>query len=172
MRSHKEQGPAPHLVRVFGDPVLKLRCPEVAEIDASLVKLAEDMVQTMYACSGVGLAAPQIGVQKRLFVYDDGHGPETIVNPVIVESDGEWTYDEGCLSVPRQFFSITRPNRVLLTGVDLDGRDIAYEAEEFQGRIFQHELDHLDGVLLLDRLDTEQRKKAMRALRERAYKSS
>jgi peptide deformylase len=163
------KGNSPHQIRTFGDPVLNARCPEVTDIDEALVKLAKDMMQTMEAAGGVGLAANQVGVQKRFFVYDDGHGPETIVNPVIVESDGEWTYDEGCLSVPNMYFSITRPDRVVLKGVDLDGKDIEYEAQQFQGRIFQHELDHLDGKLLLSRLDDQQRKQAMRTLRERAY---
>ena len=91
---------APYTIRVFGDPVLKQRASEVENIDATVVRLAEDMITTMHAAPGVGLAAPQVGVQKRLFVYDIGDGPQTLVNPVIDESRGEWTFDEGCLSVP------------------------------------------------------------------------
>lgn len=168
MKTSGGQSSSPHVIRVFGDPVLKIRCPEVTEIDSALVKLSEDMVQTMRAANGVGLAAPQIGVQKRMFVYDEGYGPETIINPEIIESEGEWTLDEGCLSVPGQYFSITRAERIVLTGQDLEGGDVHIEAREFLAKIFQHELDHLNGILLLERLTPDQRKQAMRTLRQNA----
>jgi len=155
-------------IRTFGDPVLRLRAAEVTELDGKLKNLVDGMVETMYAAPGVGLAAPQVGVQKRLFVYDIGDGPVTMVNPEIVESSGEWTYDEGCLSVPGLYFPITRPNRVTIRGVDLDGHEVILEGEELLGRVFLHELDHLDGVLLLERLDPDTRKNALRALREQA----
>lgn len=156
-------------IRVFGDPVLKQRAAEVTDIDSRLATLADGMVETMYAAPGIGLAAPQVGVQKRLFVYDlgDGSGPKTIINPTISESRGEWTYEEGCLSVPGLYFEITRPKEVHLTGVDLDGNPVSLEADELLARLFQHELDHLDGVLLLEHLDKDQRKEAMRTLRDR-----
>jgi peptide deformylase len=157
-----------YVIRVFGDPVLKQRAAEVHDIDDSLVRLAEDMVETMYAAPGVGLAAPQVGVQKRLFVYDVGEGPEVIVNPRIEESDGEWAFEEGCLSVPGLSWEIVRPKRVHLVGRDLDGNEVSIEADEYLARVFQHELDHLDGTLLLDRLDADQRKEALRVLRGRA----
>jgi peptide deformylase len=157
-----------YVIRVFGDPVLKQRAAEVQEIDGSLVRLAEDMVETMYAAPGVGLAAPQVGVQKRLFVYDVGEGPQAIVNPRIDESDGEWTFEEGCLSVPGLSWEIVRPKQVHLVGHDLHGNEVSIEADEYLARVFQHELDHLDGTLLLDRLDTDQRKEALRILRSRA----
>jgi peptide deformylase len=105
-------------------------------------------------------------VQKRLFVYDLGEGPHTIVNPVIAESDGEWAYDEGCLSVPGLSWEIIRPKRIHLVGRDLDGNEVSVEADELEARLFQHELDHLDGILLLDRLDDDTRKAALRRLRE------
>jgi len=157
-----------YAIRVFGDPVLKQRAAEVQEVDSALVRLADDMVETMYAAPGVGLAAPQVGVQKRLFVYDVGEGPQVIVNPRIDESDGEWTFEEGCLSVPGLSWEIVRPKQVHLVGHDLDGHEVSIEADEYLARVFQHELDHLDGVLLLDRLDTDQRKEALRILRSRA----
>ncbi|MGH9138851.1 MAG: peptide deformylase, partial [Acidimicrobiales bacterium] len=93
---------APYDIRIFGDPVLRQTAKEVTDVDDTLVTLAADMAQTMYDAPGVGLAAPQVGVQKRLFVYDlhDGEGARTIVNPVITEGDGEWVYEEGCLSIP------------------------------------------------------------------------
>ena len=149
---------SPYEVRVFGDPVLRRVAADVDDIDARLVKLADDMLVTMYAEPGIGLAAPQVGVQKRFFVYDFGEGPNTIVNPVIRESRGEWTYEEGCLSVPGLFWEIVRPKEIHLTGYDLDGNEVSIEADEIQSRLFQHELDHLD---------EDTRKAAMRTLRER-----
>lgn len=159
---------APYEIRVIGDPVLRRRADEITDVDDRLVRLVDDMVATMYAAPGVGLAAPQIGVEKRLFVYDVGDGPQAIINPVISESDGEWVYEEGCLSVPGLSWEIVRPNAVHLTGYDLDGNEVSFEAEEYLGRVFQHELDHLDGVLLVERLDDDTRAAALRTLRERA----
>jgi peptide deformylase len=158
---------APYRIRVVGDPVLRQRAAEVTTIDGRLAKLADDMIVTMYEAPGVGLAAPQVGVEKRLFVYDIGEGPRTLINPEIVESDGEWGYEEGCLSVPGLSWEIVRPKVVHLTGVDLDGNEVSIEADELLARCFQHELDHLDGTLLLDHLTDEQRKEAKRILRER-----
>jgi peptide deformylase len=157
---------APYSIRVVGDPVLRQRSAEVTTIDGRLAKLAEDMVTTMYEAPGMGLAAPQVGVEKRLFVYDVGEGPRTIVNPQIVESSGEWGYEEGCLSVPGLSWEIVRPKQVHLTGVDLDGNDVSIEADELLARCFQHEMDHLDGILLLERLDADTRKQALRTIRE------
>lgn len=157
---------SPYQIRVFGDPVLRRVAEEVTDIDGRLVRLADDMLATMYAEPGLGLAAPQVGVQRRLFVYDIGEGPRTLVNPVIAESDGEWVYQEGCLSVPGLSWEIVRPKQVLLTGHDLDGNEVSIEADELMARLFQHELDHLDGVMLIDHLADDERKKAMRRLRE------
>lgn len=151
---------------MVGDPVLRQRSSEVTSIDGRLAKLAEDMLETMYEAPGMGLAAPQVGVEKRLFVCDVGDGPRTVINPRIVESDGEWTYEEGCLSVPGLSWQIVRPRRVHLVGVDLDGNELSIEADEIEARCFQHELDHLDGVLLLERLDPDTRKAALRTIRE------
>ncbi|MFI5035197.1 MAG: peptide deformylase [Acidimicrobiales bacterium] len=154
-------------IRVYGDPVLTEVTTEVDEIDGRLAALAQTMIETMYEAPGVGLAANQVGIQKRMFVYDKGDGPVVVVNPRIVESDGEWTFEEGCLSVPGLSWEITRPNAVHLVGFDLDGRQIDIQTEEYEGRILQHELDHLNGVLLVERLDADQRKAAKRALGER-----
>lgn len=158
-----------HAIRIFGDPVLKQRASEVTDVDGALVRLVDDMVETLAVANGLGLAAPQVGVQKRLFIYDfhDGSGPKTIVNPTLSESRGEWTYDEGCLSVPGLYFPITRAKEVHLTGWDLDGNEVSIDADELLARLFQHELDHLDGRLLLELLDDDQRKAALRALRNR-----
>ncbi len=161
---------APYDIRLVGDPVLRQPAAAVTEIDDRLVRLAADMVATMYEAPGIGLAAPQVGVQKRMFVYDlhDDRGPHTIVNPVITETRGEWVYEEGCLSVPGLAWEIVRPAEVHLTGLDLDGNEVSFEADELLARMFQHEVDHLDGILLLERLDADQRKQANRVLRDRA----
>lgn len=156
-------------IRVYGDPVLRAPAAEVVDIDGALVRLAENMLETMYEAPGVGLAAPQIGVQKRMFVYDinDGRGGFTVVNPRIVEGTGDWEYEEGCLSVPGLSWPIVRSERVHLTGWDLDGRELSIEADELLARVFQHETDHLDGTLLIERLDKGQRRQALRTLRNR-----
>lgn len=155
-------------IRTYGDPVLRQATTNVENIDASIVRLVEDMIETMYEAPGVGLAASQVGVQKRVFVYDIGDGPSVVLNPTITESSGEWTYEEGCLSVPGLYWPIVRPNHVLLEGIDLDGNDIQIEGSELLGRVLQHETDHLDGVLLIERLDPDQYKEAMKILRSQA----
>lgn len=157
---------SPYKVRVFGDPVLRKVADEVTDVDGKLVKLVDDMLETMYAEPGIGLAAPQVGVQRRLFVYDIGEGPEALINPVISESSGEWVYEEGCLSVPGLFWEIVRPKEIHITGYDLDGNEVSLEADELLSRLFQHELDHLDGVMLIDHLDDDTRKAALKVLRE------
>ena len=154
-------------IRQYGDPVLKERTREVEDIDGKVAALVDSMLETMYAAPGTGLAANQIGVQRRIFVYDIGEGPRTVINPSIIEADGEWTYDEGCLSIPGLSWEVTRPNAVHLVGLDLDGTEISIEADELEGRVFQHELDHLDGVLLVERLGEDQRKEALKILRSR-----
>jgi peptide deformylase len=159
---------ATHTIRVFGDPVLKRPTTRVTDIDGALVTLVDAMYDTMYEAPGVGLAAPQVGVQKRFFVYDvnDETGPHVLFNPEIVEAAGEWTYEEGCLSLPGLAFEITRPALVTVQGLDRDGNQVVLQGDELLGRVFLHEIDHLDGVLMLDRLDAAERKRAMRELRE------
>jgi len=159
-------------IRQYGDLVLTQRTREVQEIDGSVAKLVEDMLDTMYDAPGAGLAANQVGVQRRLFVYDIGDGPRTVINPKIVESSGEWTYEEGCLSVPGLSWQIVRPNHVHMVALDLDGNEISVEADTLEGRVFQHEIDHLDGILLIERLDEDQRREARKLLRSRALQSS
>ena len=153
-------------IRIIGDPVLRQTAREITEIDDSLVRLVDDMLETMYDAPGIGLAAPQVGVQKRLFVWDVGAGPEAIINPEIVESDGEWLFEEGCLSVPGLSWEIVRPKIVHIVGRDLDGNELSFEADELESRLFQHELDHLDGTLLIERLDDDTRKLALKTIRD------
>ncbi len=160
---------APYSIRVVGDPVLRAQAAEITDIDGRLAKLADDMFETMYAAPGLGLAAPQVGVGKRLFVYDldpeERDDPRVLVNPRIVESRGEWTYEEGCLSIPRLSFEIVRPKEVHLVGLDLDGNEVSVEADELTARLFQHELDHLDGVLMTERMDPDTKKRALKEIR-------
>jgi peptide deformylase len=155
-------------IRQFGDPVLRQATKDIDEIDAAVAKLAQDMIETMREAHGAGLAANQVGVQRRMFVYDVGDGPVVVVNPRIVESSGEWIYEEGCLSVPGLSWPIPRPNLVHLIGYDLDGNELSLEGEELEGRVFQHEVDHLNGTLLVERLNDEQRREAKAILRARA----
>ena len=157
---------APYEIRVIGDPVLRQRADDVADVDGKLAQLADDMITTMYEAPGVGLAAPQVGVGKRLFVYDVGEGPQVVINPEIREAHGEWAYDEGCLSIPGLAFELVRPKEVHLVGFDLEGNELSIEADELTARCFQHELDHLDGILFIERLDDDDRRSAMKIIRE------
>ena len=149
-------------IRMFGDPVLKSKAAPVADIDGKIVRLVDDMFETLgESDNGLALAAPQIGVQKQVVVWDFGEDPKTIFNPEIVESDGEWVYEEGCLSIPGLYVEIVRPKQVHLRGVDVDGNPVEWEADELEARMFQHELDHLNGVLMFDRMTPDQRREAM-----------
>ncbi len=155
---------APHVIRIIGDPVLKQRATDVDRVDGAFVKLVDDMFVTMYAAPGVGLAAPQVGVQKRFFVFDHDDDPGVIINPTIVESRGEASFVEGCLSVPGLHWEIVRPAEIHVKGFDLEGNELDLELDDFACRVFQHEIDHLDGVLLIEHLTAEQRTEAKRAL--------
>ena len=149
-------------IRTFGDPVLATQAGEVADINGKVVRIVDEMFETLYSSdSGIGLAAPQVGIQRQIFVWDMEDDPRVIINPKIVESDGEWVYDEGCLSIPGLYVEMTRPKKVLMTGLDLDGNEISIEADELEARLFQHELDHLNGVLMFDRMQPDQRKRAL-----------
>jgi peptide deformylase len=158
-----------YVLRLFGDPVLKQPARPVEEITADLVPLVNGMYETMALAEGVGLAAPQVGVRKRLFTYDlhEGDGPGVVINPEIVERTGEIEWEEGCLSVPGFKFEIVRAERVTMRGIDLDGKEIVLEGDDLLARMIQHEIDHLDGVLLLDRLEPDVRRAALRELRTR-----
>lgn len=149
-------------IRTFGDPVLASQALPVTDIDAKIVRIVDEMFDTLYdSDSGIGLAAPQVGIQRQIFVWDMDDEPMVVLNPVIVESDGEWVYDEGCLSIPGLYVEMTRPKTVLMKGIDMNGNEVAIEADELEARLFQHELDHLNGVLMFDRMQPEQRKAAM-----------
>ena len=149
-------------IRTYGDPVLKSKAARVDDVDGKVVRLVDGMFDKLeHTEYGLALAAPQIGVQKQVVVWDMGDQPLAIVNPEIVESDGEWAYDEGCLSIPGLYVEMVRPKTVLVRGVSLDGEEIEIEADELEARMFQHEIDHLMGVLMFDRLEGDQRKEAL-----------
>ena len=144
------------------DPILKKKCRQVDNIDDNLVTLTENMIETMYKASGLGLAANQVGVSSGLFVIDVGiekekRDPVVIINPVITASEDEILGEEGCLSIPEMFAEVKRAQRVEVKGHDLNGNEVRYEAEGFLARAFQHEMDHLNGVLLWDNLSKVKR---------------
>lgn len=132
-------------IRLAGDPILYKVCKEVKKLTPMLQILIEDMLDTMYEANGVGLAAPQVGVLKRIAVVDVGDGPFVLVNPVILEEEGEQTADEGCLSVPGKAGKVTRPNRIIIRAYDENMQEYEMEAEELLARAFCHEVEHLDG---------------------------
>ena len=149
-------------IRTYGDPVLKSKASPITDVDGKLIRLVDDMFNTLYESDlGIALAAPQIGVQKQIFVWDLDDEQQVIFNPEIVESDGEWVYDEGCLSIPGLYVEMVRPKTVLMRGIDVNGNVVEREADELEARLFQHELDHLHGVLMFDRMTGDQRKEAL-----------
>jgi peptide deformylase len=157
-------------IRQYGDAALRLKAHEIEEFDDDLRRLVDRMIALMHDAQGVGLAATQVGVLRRLFVFEpDDEGPHAIVNPVVVErADETATDDEGCLSLQGVRVPVERSVKITLEGKDPNGNDVRYELDEYGSRVVQHELDHLDGVLIIDRTDDEHRKEALAALRPRA----
>lgn len=156
----------------YGDPVLHAPSAPVKELDGGIASLVDDMVATMYAAPGIGLAAPQVGVPLRVIVIDlsvgeDGRQLIKLVNPELVEKEGEQRHDEGCLSVPGYYGSPTRPARVTVRGIGLDGKEHVYTATDLLARAFCHEIDHVDGFLFVDRLSPLKRDLLKRKLRKR-----
>ena len=142
-------------IRVEGDPILRKRCREVEAVDDRLSILISDMIETMYDADGVGLAAPQVGILKRVVVIDVGEGPIIMINPEILETSGSQTGQEGCLSVPGKFGIVTRPMYVKAKAYDLDMNEIIVEGEELMARAICHEIAHLDGDLYIDHVEGE-----------------
>ena len=134
-------------IRISTDEVLRKTCKEVKEITPNLITLLDDMADTMYDANGVGLAAPQVGILKRVVVIDIGEGLVELINPVILETSGSQTDDEGCLSVPGKYAPVERPNYVKAKAMDRDGNEFIIEGEELMARALCHEIDHLDGHL-------------------------
>jgi peptide deformylase len=156
-------------IRMFPDPVLREPTAPVGAVDDDVRKLIRDMAETMDDVGyGIGLAAPQVGVQRRVLVYDVGEGLHALVDPEIYERSGSVTDEEGCLSIPGLAFPVERALTIRVRGLDSDGDPVDMEAAELIARVIQHEVDHLDGILFIDRLDRDVRREAMRVLRERA----
>ena len=153
-------------IRMLGDPVLREHAKPVTEFDGKLGRMADDMLETMYAAPGVGLAGPQVGISLRLFVLDDGQiGPTFIANPILLDPSGTVVEEEGCLSIPGPYHPTPRSERIRCRGQDVKGKDVEMEGEGLLARIFQHETDHLDGMLYIDRLDEEGRREVLADLR-------
>lgn len=141
----------------MGDPVLNKKCKKVVDFDERLHELLDDMAETMYENDGVGLAAPQVGIIRRAVVVDVGSGLIELINPEIIESSGEQTDPEGCLSVEDYIGYVTRPNYVKVKAQDRNGKDILVEGTGFLARAFCHELDHLEGILFVERVNKEEK---------------
>ena len=142
-------------IRIQGDEVLTKKSRPVKEMTPRLKEFIADMLDTMYEANGVGLAAPQVGILRRIVTIDVGEGPIVLVNPEIIETDGEQTGDEGCLSVPGMSGQVTRPNYVKVRALDMDMNQVEYEGEELLARAFCHEIDHLDGKMYTDLVEGE-----------------
>ena len=153
-------------IRQYGDPALRMKAREVEAFDDDLERLAERMTALMHDANGVGLAATQVGVLQRMFVFVDGGEDRVLVNPVVTRSSRSTeTDDEGCLSLQNVHVPVERPTEVTIEGTDVQGEHVSYELEAPSSRVVQHELDHLDGVLIIDRTDADSRRVALAALR-------
>ena len=154
-------------VRLYGDPVLRQVATPVREITAEIKRTIADMTETMWHQVGIGLAAPQVGLPHRILVMDDGNGgAQALINPVIENRSGTIREEEGCLSLPGVFGMVERTKTITVRAMDADGKPVSLEATGLKARIVQHELDHLDGVLMLERTDDESRKDALATLRK------
>lgn len=157
----------------YGNPVLTQRAEEIKNIDKTIRDLAQDMVQTMHAAPGIGLAAPQVNVSKRLITVDVSVGENTedliiLINPEFISQEGEVIIEEGCLSVPEISEKVTRPARVIVKGMDLEGKERVIEAEGSLARVFCHEIDHLNGKLFFERLSPLKQNLIKKKLKKRA----
>lgn len=139
-------------IRTYGDEVLRKKCKKVDAINDRILTLIEDMKETMYDAEGVGLAAPQVGILKRLVVIDIGEGPITLINPEIIKTEGEEIDIEGCLSIPGKQGEVKRPYKVAVTALNEKGEKYTLETEGFLARAVCHELDHLDGIMYVDKM--------------------
>ncbi len=133
------------------EKLLRQRCRPVLKVSDRTRKLIDDMIETMYDAGGVGLAAPQVYVPQRLFVYDIGEGPDALINPEVLHAEGDELGVEGCLSIPRLQGEVPRHTRVIVAGIDRQGKRVRIDATDYLARVFQHEIDHLNGVLFIDR---------------------
>ncbi len=150
----------------YPDPGLRKKSISVEDIDETIHNLTRDMVETMYAHRGVGLAAPQIGVPRRVITLNAGEGLITLLNPEIVVAEGDVTMEEGCLCLPGMSIEVKRASNVRVQGIDPTGRERSYDAEGLLARVFQHEIDHLNGILIIDKLSKLKRDLITKRLRK------
>lgn len=141
----------------FPNPLLRKKCEKVQEIDDEIVKIAHDMAETMYTKKGVGLAAPQVGISKQIIVLDVSDGLITLINPEITLTEGTCTMEEGCLCLPKISVEVERHANIQVKGIDLYGKPVSFDADELMARVFQHEIDHLGGKLIIDKLSKVKR---------------
>lgn len=159
-------------IKKYPDGILKLKAKPVSDFDARRQKLVDDMIETLYAAPGVGLAAPQVGVSERLIVIDTSRSPEekseliVLVNPEIVDVEGQIESEEGCLSLPKFTAKIQRYERVFVKALNRDGKEIEIEGKDVLARVLQHEIDHLNGIILLDKVGMIKREFYKKRLRK------
>jgi peptide deformylase len=161
-------------IKIYGDPILRKRAKEITRVDDDIRKLALDMLATVKEVKGIGLSANQVGVEKRLFVIDRSvfsafpgeESPLIVVNPVLVESHGQQTSEEGCLSIPGTYADVTRELEVLVKGIDLDEKEIKIQGKGFLSRVLLHEMDHLNGLLFIDHLSSIRRRLLAKKLKK------
>ena len=161
-------------IKIYGDAVLRKRAKEINKVDENIRKLAFEMLKTLKEAGGMGLAANQVGVEKKIFVIDRSFfstsagqdSPLIVINPVLVESHGEQISEEGCLSIPGTYADVTRQLQVLVKGVDLDEKEIEIEGKGFLSRVLLHEIDHLNGLLFIDRLSSIRRRLLAKKLKK------
>lgn len=157
-------------VRLYGDPVLRQVAAPVREITPEIRRIIADMTETMWHQVGIGLAAPQVGLPYRILVMDDSKGgAQTLLNPVIESRTGAVREEEGCLSLPGIFAEVERAKSITVSAMDVDGRPIAFEASGLKSRVVQHELDHLDGVLFIDRLPPVTRDRIKKKIQKEGF---
>ena len=151
-------------IQKYGNPILRQKCEPVKKVNNEIRKLIDDMLETMYKNNGVGLAAPQVGVKKRIIVIDVGNGPLALVNPKITKRKGEDILEEGCLSLPGILVKIKRATKINIEGLNREGKRISIEATYLAARALQHEIDHLNGILIIDKINFFKRQKLKKKL--------
>jgi peptide deformylase len=163
-------------IRIYPDPILRKKAQTIEKIDGKVKDIADRMAKVMYANKGIGLAAPQIGILSRILIVDLGEGRRVLINPEIVEGEGESLMEEGCLSLPTIEVPIKRMEKVFVKGRDLEGKEVSLELFGFPGRVYQHEIDHLDGILIIHHISRLKRelliKRMIKALKPPQKKGS
>ena len=160
-------------IRKYGDTVLRKKCQEIKDVNQEIKRLTDDMIETMFEFEGAGLAAPQVGREKRIIIANLGNGRNlSLINPRILKRSGKVTMEEGCLSLPDIFVKVRRPKEVTVEGLDKNGEKLRIEAKSLLARILQHEIDHLNSILMIDRIPFWKRWKLRKKLREIKQKNA